>query len=178
MRSILAALGACNAALRRALSGLCFGLIVFFFLAILYQILARNLAMLPQAYWTEELSRFSFQWLVLAGAALGVAADDHFVLEIVGPERRLGRALLVLRDLALAAIGLLFVVYGWEFGLSGLRRTAMVTGLPMIWIYMGFAVLGGLMLLFLAERLLAMALHGVRPGRARAGVAATTQGDG
>lgn len=164
---LLAWLQPLDRALRAVLGAVLLALIAFFFFAVLYQILSRNLAALPNVFWTEELSRFAFQWLVVLGAALGVANDDHFVLEVASPDRAAGRALLVLRDAALLAIAVVFVVYGWPFAESGLRRRATATGLPMIWIYAGFAVCGALMIVFLLERLLASAVLGVVAARAR-----------
>jgi hypothetical protein len=54
---------------------------------IAYQILSRNLLALPVIYWSEELARFSFQWSIAIGTALGVLHADHFVLHAFRPGR-------------------------------------------------------------------------------------------
>ena len=163
MNGLYAALDRSNRLLEKLLGALLLALLAFFFFSVLYQILNRNIPALPNAYWTEELSRFAFQWMVLLGTAVGVLRNDHFVLEAFPAGSWPSRATTVLRELALLGIALVFVLQGYGFGMGGLRRTSTAAGLPMIYVYMGFTVCGVLMLAFCAQRLLGIALFGV-PG--------------
>ena len=163
MNGLYGALDRSNRLLEKFLGALLLALLAFFFFSVLYQILNRNIPALPNAYWTEELSRFAFQWMVLLGTAVGVLRNDHFVLEAFPAGSLLSRATTVLRELALLGIALVFVFQGYGFGMGGLRRTSTAAGLPMIYVYMGFTVCGVLMLVFCLQRLLGIALFGA-PG--------------
>ncbi|WP_432415817.1 TRAP transporter small permease [Chromohalobacter israelensis] len=160
MPTLLAGLARLNRALERLLGAVLLLLLAAFIVFIVYQIVSRNLPMLPRLYWTEEFSRFAFQWMIMLGTAIGVLHADHFVLEAFPRGSRLDRATRLIRDLACLAVGVVFVYYGKDFALSGLRRSATASKLPMIAVYVTFSVCGVLIILFAAQRLLHAALHG------------------
>lgn len=161
MSRLLDGLARLNRALERLLHWLLLALVFGFILLIIYQVASRNLPFVPTLYWTEEFSRFAFQWMVMLGAAVGVLHADHFVLEAFPRGSWADLATRVIRDLACLAIGVIFVVYGQEFGASGLRRNATASGLSMVYVYSAFAVSGTFMVLFSVQRLLHAALHGL-----------------
>lgn len=161
MSRLLAALAQLNRILERVLNWTLLSLILGFILLVIYQVISRNLAFIPSIYWTEEFSRFAFQWMVMLGAAVGVLHADHFVLEAFPRGSRADIATRVIRDLACLAIGIIFVFYGHEFALSGLRRNATASGLSMIYVYSTFMVSGVFILLFSLQRLLHTLLHGL-----------------
>ena len=167
MHRLFDALGRVNRLTERALGAVLLALLAFFLAAVLYQILNRNFPVLPNAYWTEELSRFAFQWMVLLGTAVGVLRNDHFVLEAFPRGSIAARATTVFREVALLVVALVFVVQGYGFGMGGLRRTSTAVGLPMVYVYMAFTVCGALMLLFCTQRLLGIALFGADGMRER-----------
>ncbi|MGR4066598.1 TRAP transporter small permease [Billgrantia sp. C5P2] len=161
MSRLLQGLAWLNRGIERLLQVLLLALVFGFILFITYQVLSRNLPFMPRLYWTEEFSRFAFQWMVMLGAAVGVLHADHFVLEAFPRGTRADLATRVVRDLACLLLGILFVVYGKDFGLSGLRRNATASGLSMVYVYSVFAVSGVFMVLFSLQRLLHAALYGM-----------------
>ncbi|GAB2799323.1 hypothetical protein GCM10027040_28080 [Halomonas shantousis] len=161
MASLLHGLSRLNRGLERLLNLLLLALLLGFILLVIYQIVSRNLPLLPRLYWTEEFSRFAFQWLIMLGTAIGVYHADHFVLEAFPRGTRADMATRLLRDLACLAVGAIFIYYGKDFALSGLRRKATASGLPMIYVYSAFTVSGIFILLYSLERLLHTALYGM-----------------
>lgn len=161
MSRLLAGLAQLNRFLERVLHWILLSLVLGFVLLVIYQVISRNLAFMPSLYWTEEFSRFAFQWMVMLGAAVGVLHADHFVLEAFPRGSRADLATRVIRDLACLAIGIIFVFHGHEFALSGLRRNATASGLSMIYVYSTFMVSGVFILLFSVQRLLHTLLHGL-----------------
>lgn len=161
MSRLLNGLASLNRLLERLLHVVLLALVFGFIVLVIYQVLSRNLPMMPRIYWTEEFSRFAFQWMVMLGAAVGVLHADHFVLEAFPRGSRSDLATRIIRDLACLAIGAIFVWYGREFALSGLRRHATASGLSMIYVYSAFTVSGTFMVLFSLQRLLHAGLHGM-----------------
>lgn len=161
MSLLLHGLTRLNRVLERLLHLLLLALLFGFILLIIYQVVSRNLPLLPRLYWTEEFSRFAFQWMIMLGTAVGVLHADHFVLEAFPRGSRADRITRVIRDLACLAVGVIFIVYGRDFALSGLRRSATASGLSMVYVYSTFLISGAFILLFSFQRLLHAALHGM-----------------
>jgi TRAP-type transport system small permease protein len=127
---------------------------------IAYQILSRNLSALPVIYWSEELARFSFQWSIAFGTALGVLHADHFVLHAFKPGRRTDRTCRLIAELTMLALAFYLMIYGYEFADSGWHRKSTASRLPMFWMYITFTTCGSIMVLFSLQRLLGLWLHG------------------
>ncbi|WP_176503796.1 TRAP transporter small permease [Cobetia sp. 5-11-6-3] len=161
MPSVLAGLSRLNRTLERLLYLVLLVLLASFIVFIIYQIASRNLAFLPRLFWTEEFSRFAFQWMVMLGTAVGVLHADHFVLEAFPRGSRADLVTRWIRDLACLLLGVLFIVHGKDFALSGLRRSAMASGLSMIYVYSVFTVSGVFIVLFSLQRLLHAWLYGM-----------------
>lgn len=161
MTPLLHGLSRLNRALERLLHLVLLALLFGFIALIIYQIVSRNLPLLPRLYWTEEFSRFAFQWMIMLGTAVGVLHADHFVLEAFPRGSRADRVTRWVRDLACLAIGVIFIVHGKDFALSGLRRSATASGLSMVYVYSAFTVSGIFIVLFSAQRLLHALLHGI-----------------
>ncbi|MBB3143510.1 TRAP transporter small permease [Halomonas organivorans] len=161
MTCLLHGLSRLNRMLERLLHLVLLALLLSFIALIIYQIVSRNLPLLPRLYWTEEFSRFAFQWMIMLGTAVGVLHADHFVLEAFPRGSRADRMTRWIRDLACLAIGVIFVVHGKDFALSGLRRSATASGLSMVYVYSAFTVCGGFIVLFSTQRLLHALLHGM-----------------
>ncbi|MDW7748178.1 TRAP transporter small permease [Halomonas sp.] len=161
MSLLLHGLARLNRLLERLLHVVLLALVFTFIVLIIYQVVSRNLPFMPRIYWTEEFSRFAFQWMVMLGAAVGVLHADHFVLEAFPRGSRADLATRLIRDLACLAIGVIFLFLGQEFAASGLRRNATASGLSMVFVYSTFAVSGAFMVLFSLQRLLHATLHGM-----------------
>lgn len=162
MHPVLSGLSRLNRTLERLLYLVLLALLASFIVFIIYQIASRNLAFLPRLFWTEEFSRFAFQWMVMLGTAVGVLHADHFVLEAFARGSRADLVTRWIRDLACLLLGVLFIVHGKDFALSGLRRSAMASGLSMIYVYSVFTVSGIFIVLFSLQRLLHAWLHGMQ----------------
>lgn len=148
----------------RVLSKVLYGaaLITFsiFVVLIIYQVISRNIRSVPVIQWTEEISRFSFMWMIMIGATIGALHSDHFVIEIFERNTRAGLWTTWIRELSVLIVALVFVFNGFEFGLSGARRISMAAGLPMYYVYMSFFVMGVLVTIFSAQRILILVLRG------------------
>ncbi|WP_110715810.1 TRAP transporter small permease [Salinicola acroporae] len=154
-------LGRVNRQLERVLNGVLLLLLASFIVLIVYQIASRNLGFMPRLYWTEEMSRFAFQWMIMLGTAIGVLHADHFVLEAFPRGSRPDRMTRVIRDIGCLLVGIIFVVFGFGFLLSGFDRIASASQLPMVVTYSTFFVSGVLIVLFSLQRLLLTMRHGV-----------------
>ena len=161
MSLILSTLTRLNRGLEKALYAILLALLFGFIALIIYQIISRNLPLLPRLFWTEEFSRFAFQWMIMLGTAVGVLHADHFVLEAFPSGTRADQMTRWARDLACLVTGIIFVWFGKDFAISGLRRSATASGISMIYVYSVFTACGGFIILFSLERLLYAALHGM-----------------
>jgi len=161
MPLILSALTRLNRVLEKILYAILLALLFGFIALIIYQIISRNLPLLPRLFWTEEFSRFAFQWMIMLGTAVGVLHADHFVLEAFPSGTRADQMTRWARDLACLVTGIIFVWFGKDFAISGLRRSATASGISMIYVYSVFTACGGFIILFSLERLLYAALHGM-----------------
>lgn len=170
MPTLIHGLSRLNRLLERGLYLILLALLTGFIALIIYQIVSRNLPLLPRLYWTEEFSRFAFQWMIMLGTAVGVLHADHFVLEAFPRGSRADRVTRWIRDLACLAVGIIFIVYGKDFALSGLRRNATASGLSMVYAYSAFLVSGIFISLFSAQRL----LHALYAGMERMEAALNT----
>jgi len=154
-------LGTFNTVLEKLIDLVLLGLLLFFLSLVSYQIVSRNFPIFPTIYWTEEFSRFSFQWMVLLGTALGVYRSDHFVLDAFPKHSFMGRLTRILREIVLMGIAVFFIVKGFEFAETGWRRRSTAAGLPMFYVYVTFFVGGIIMMTFQAQRLLILLTKGI-----------------
>jgi len=117
------------------------------------QILSRYTGLIPRFIWTEEIARFCFIWIVMIGAMIAVRDGSHFDVDILS---KLGaRANAVLRmfsHLAMLAVALIFVTYGYQFAKFGSIQTSEIAGLPMLSIYIAWPLAGVTWLAFLGEK--------------------------
>ncbi|MXU64353.1 TRAP transporter small permease [Oceanomicrobium pacificus] len=119
------------------------------------QIIFRQLPVGASLGWTEEASRGLFVWMVMLGAALGVAERSHFAIQAIAklfPEK-LAFIPRVIRFGCMGAVALIFVIKGWPFLVKGLARVSLVTGLPLTWTFAAIFVSGLMMCIFLVHNL-------------------------
>ena len=118
------------------------------------QILSRYTGIIPRFIWTEEIARFCFVWIIMIGAMIAVRDGTHFDVDLLPhTERpRLEAFMRLFVHLAMGALGVVFLVFGYDFALLGARQTSEIAGLPMISIYIAWPLSGLTWLLFLAER--------------------------
>lgn len=124
-------------------------------LTVTYQIVARHVSFIPRFLWTEEICRFALNWLVMLGSALAVRNNDHFDIDLLSkttPRAKEIRFWVV--NIIILVSALFFIVYGWGFAVSGLRRRSLAAGLSMVWVYCSFVVFGVSSLIFQLEKIL------------------------
>jgi TRAP-type C4-dicarboxylate transport system permease small subunit len=104
--------------------------------------------------WSDELSSYLFVWLTCLGAAAGVKLRVH--PEVKALADRLPAVMQVgledLTDVAIAALGVIFVVYGGD--MLDLIGTETASSLPisMVYPYLAIPVGGALLILHAAAR--------------------------
>lgn len=150
-----------NLIVERVLETVALVLILLFNVFILYQILSRNISFLPVIMWTEEMSRFTFQWMIMIGATIGVLRSDHFIVDIFEGNGTVYKVVKTIREFLILVVTVVFIVGGMDFAISGARRTSMAAGLPMSYIYVSFFVAGVFMTIFTIQRIAIIFKEGV-----------------
>jgi TRAP-type C4-dicarboxylate transport system permease small subunit len=119
------------------------------------QILSRYTGMIPRFIWTEEIARFCFVWIILIGSMIAVRDGSHFDVDVLPHSRnpRVELAMTIVTQLAILAVALTFVRYGWDFAILGSRQQSEIAGLPMLSIYIAWPLAGLTWTAFIAEKL-------------------------
>jgi len=119
------------------------------------QILSRYTGLIPRYIWTEEIARFCFVWIILVGSMIAVRDGTHFDVDVLphsaNPKVELGMKLLCY--VAMLAVAVTFVRYGYDFAKLGSRQRSEIASLPMISIYIAWPVAGATWVIFLAEKI-------------------------
>lgn len=139
--------------LERMLTVVAVSMFLVFVLSVTYQVIARYIAFVPRAYWTEEISRVAFIWMVFVAAALGVKHKEHFVLDILPLaylRYPLNLAVSLLADVIVAIISLYLIIGGSTFTLLGLDRYSSTSGLELYLFYLSIPISGFFFLIFSA----------------------------
>ncbi|MEM9442759.1 MAG: TRAP transporter small permease [Pseudomonadota bacterium] len=117
------------------------------------QILSRYTGLIPRYIWTEEIARFCFIWIVMIGAMIAVRDGSHFDVDVLPKLGRRADAILRLfTHIAMLAVALIFVTYGYQFAKFGSIQTSEIAGLPMLSIYIAWPLAGVTWLVFLGEK--------------------------
>ena len=117
------------------------------------QIVARFTELIPHWFWTEEMARFLFIWMVMLGAMVGIRDRSHFDVDVWPTLKPRANALLsIVSDVFVLVFALVFVWYGTRFVQFGGSQTSELSDLPMAWIFIAWPVTGLTWLLFLGPR--------------------------
>lgn len=123
------------------------------------QVLARNVLQVPMI-WTLDLAQLLFSWCIFLGAAIAFRRGAHYEVNLWPAA---GLAAQVPRYVAFVAgvivIGVLFY-YGIDMTERATRRTNPSLGISELWFFVSIPISGGLMVLFLAERVIARLSRG------------------
>ncbi len=119
------------------------------------QILSRYTGIIPRFIWTEEIARFCFVWIILIGAMIAVRDGSHFDVDVLphSTSPAVELAMKIVTEIAVLAVALTFLRYGWDFAILGSRQQSEIAGLPMLSIYIAWPLAGLTWTLFIAERL-------------------------
>ncbi len=133
------------------------GMLAVFTIVVAYQVFSRYVEFVPRFFWTEEISRFSFIWMLFLGAAVAVRRKTHFVIDILprALHERHGRHIDVFVFLVVLVVAISMVVGGYYFVQMGMKRISTAAGIHLAWIYLAIPVSGISMVVFAFERLLA-----------------------
>jgi TRAP-type C4-dicarboxylate transport system permease small subunit len=119
------------------------------------QILSRYTGIIPRYIWTEEIARFCFIWIVMIGAMIAVRDGTHFDVDVL-PKlgQRMEAFFRIFTHIAMLAVALIFVTYGYEFAKFGSIQVSEIAGLPMLSIYIAWPLAGLTWLAFLGEKVM------------------------
>ena len=131
-------------------------LMILLVIPVSLQIISRYTELIPRYIWTEEAARFLFIWIITIGSAIAVREQTHFNVDVLPkPQTPHGKALAVLIvDLAIFAMAVIFIWYGWDFVVFGFQQTSELTGINMAFIFVSFLVAGLSWGAFVIERTL------------------------
>jgi TRAP-type transport system small permease protein len=118
------------------------------------QIVSRVVPFIPRYIWTEEIARFAFIWIIMAGATIAVREGTHFSVDMLknydpATENILKRIMLIL----MLVFAIFFLIGGCQFAVTGLMQRSEIAGLPVIAIYLAWPLAGLSWILFLLEHL-------------------------
>lgn len=120
---------------------------------VVLQILSRYTGLIPRYIWTEEIARFCFIWIVMIGAMIAVRDGTHFDVDVLPKVGAKVEAWLrIFTHVAMLAVALIFVTYGYQFAKFGSIQTSEIAGLPMLSIYIAWPLAGVTWLAFLGEK--------------------------
>jgi TRAP-type C4-dicarboxylate transport system permease small subunit len=119
------------------------------------QIISRYTGIIPRFIWTEEISRFCFVWIILIGAMIAVRDGTHFDVDVLPHSANplVELIMKILSYVAMLAVAVTFLRYGYDFAILGSRQQSEISGLPMLSIYIAWPVAGGTWTIFLAEKI-------------------------
>lgn len=120
------------------------------------QILSRYTGLIPRYIWTEEIARFCFVWIVLIGSMIAVRDETHFNVDLFPHSDSALVELLsrLLVHLAILAMAMSFLIWGYDFGVLGSRQRSEIAGLPMLAIYIAWPIAGASWALFTVEKII------------------------
>ncbi len=120
------------------------------------QVLARNILKLPMI-WTSDLALLLFTWLVFIGAATGLRAGAHYVVDMLPTHRpRVALAAEILSIVAGVCVVWILSVHGWTLAQMRASGEVQSLGLSRFWIYLALPVSGWIMALYLAEMIVSL----------------------
>ena len=130
-------------------------MLTIFTVVIAYQVFSRYVDFVPRFMWTEEISRFSFIWMLFLGAAVAVRKGTHFLIDLIPKQTKeqYGNLLDVVVLLVICFVALSMVVGGVRFVEMGFKRISTTSGIQLAWIYLSIPVSGASIAVFTLEKL-------------------------
>lgn len=116
---------------------------------VLWQVVTRFILGHPSV-WTEEVAKYLMVWIGFLAGAMGLKYGTHLGLTLLmehlrSPGGKL--ALQVLITLLCTTVGVLILVYGWQFMLAGARKLASAIPIPMSYVYSVVPLSGAMVIL-------------------------------
>lgn len=143
--------------LAKVLEKLMIVLVTAMMLSLFWQVFTRFVIKVP-ATWTEEIARYTFIYLVMIGAALGVKNSVHFGMTMLsdklhGRARDLYQRFVINGIILICAVFLVY--YGVEFTrMYGMNRVSPTFLTPMAWVFGIVPFSGTLMVIFSLQNMI------------------------
>jgi TRAP-type C4-dicarboxylate transport system permease small subunit len=115
------------------------------------QVLFRYLLKVPLD-WSEELSTFTFVWMALLGASVGLKRNEHPRLDLffnLFPER-MQKIITVLCNLAILFMLMVLFVYGWKLTVSMKSQLTAALQYSVSFVYVVLPISAAIMFIHLA----------------------------
>ena len=132
--------------LARGEAAVLIGLVSVMTLIVFLQVVYRY-ALKQPLYWSEEVARYLFVWVVFVGAGVAARYRGHIALDFLVnrfPPRPRHVVAMIMGVLSLAMLLLVFVWYGWTLTLVSMRQESPATGVPVGYATLAIPV-GGLL---------------------------------
>ena len=126
-------------------------MLVIMMCTLFWQVFTRFVIKIP-SIWTEEIARYSFIYMTMLGAALGVRYSKHFGMTLVidkfqGQFKAAYERYVINGIIFICSLFLLY--YGWKFTFTlGMVRVSPTFLVPMAWIFISIPVSSFLMAVF------------------------------
>jgi len=112
--------------------------------AVTLQVLGRYIEFIPRYLWTIEVSNFCLIWIIFLGSILGVKESKHFFVDIfpdnISP--KLNKLLNCIYYIAIYIISFIFIAYGNQYFMNGLRQCSPLSGLNLGTIHITILISG------------------------------------
>jgi TRAP-type C4-dicarboxylate transport system permease small subunit len=141
-----------TAAYSRFLSWLLVASVAIIIVPVSLQIFSRYTDLIPSYYWTEEMARFLFVWMVMIGAMVGVRESAHFEVDVWPRLSPRPQALLrIVSSLGILGFALVFLWGGYFFTSFAWNRLSELAELPLWMIHIAWPITGLSWLVFQGE---------------------------
>src|SRR5688572_6401224 len=141
-----------TAAYSRFLSWLLVASVAIIIVPVSLQIFSRYTDLIPSYYWTEEMARFLFVWMVMIGAMVGVRESAHFEVDVWPRLSPRPQALLrIVSSLGILGFALVFLWGGYFFTSFAWNRLSELAELPLWMIHIAWPITGLTWLVFQGE---------------------------
>ena len=100
-------------------------------------------------YWSEEMCRYMFVWMVFLASGIGLLHRRHITIDVVPNlvPKSVKKYYNALIDLLIIAFSILIICYGYGFAQRGMRQGSPAMQIPLGYIYYGIVVGGAVMLI-------------------------------
>nr|WP_321526659.1 TRAP transporter small permease [uncultured Cohaesibacter sp.] len=107
--------------------------------------------------WIDEISRYSFIWMVFLAAAVCSRRGTHMAITLLEEmlDARGQRVLLILADLGMIIFAAVIGIGGWQLMQLNWTSTSPATGLPIAWVQLALPLFGTFTVIFSIEHLIA-----------------------
>ncbi len=118
------------------------------FVAIAFVQVVSRFVLNHSLYWSEEMCRYMFVWMVFLGSGIGLLHRRHITIDVVPNliPKAFKKYYNAAIDLIIIAFSVLVIAYGYGFAERGMRQGSPAMQIPLGYIYYGIVVGGAVML--------------------------------